>query len=267
MHQFPPVDENEDPLRLGPSTTDWTLIKSAESSTAAMEVPTKYCKTCNIWRPPRAHHCRLCDNCVETQDHHCVWLNNCIGRRNYRYFFTFVTSVTVLALYLIAASLTQILVYMTRESISFGGAIDHFRVPFAMVIYGFLGALYPAALTGYHVYLMARGETTREFLNSRKFPKKDRYRAFTQRNWAMNWVAVLCRPRPPTYYQFKGSYLDGDQRLRQPQTTGDRPLESKEGMEMHSVKPPGGRVGTFQGPVALGSANGNGGGHAAPATS
>ncbi|CAK7215440.1 Eukaryotic peptide chain release factor GTP-binding subunit [Sporothrix eucalyptigena] len=213
LHVFPPPDENDDPLRLGPPTTDWSLIKSCESSTAAMEVPVKYCRTCNIWRPPRAHHCRMCDNCVETADHHCVWLNNCVGRRNYRYFFTFVTACTVLSLYLLAASLAQVLVYRSQEGISFGAAISHFRVPFAMVIYGFLACSYPVPLMGYHLFLMARGETTREFLNSHKFPKKDRYRAYTQGSMFLNWIAVLCRPRPPTYLRFKSPHIVGDQRL------------------------------------------------------
>ncbi|TPX14474.1 uncharacterized protein E0L32_005438 [Thyridium curvatum] len=247
LHQFPPADENEDPLRLAPPTNDWVLIKSAQSSTAAMEVPTKYCKTCNIWRPPRAHHCRMCDNCIENADHHCVWLNNCMGRRNYRYFFAFVTSLFLMALYVIAACLAQILVYQNRENISFGAAIDHFRVPFALVFYCIIGLLYPAALMGYHLFLMGRGETTREFLNSHKFLKKDRYRAFSQGNWVKNWIVVLCRPRPPTYYRFKQSYTKGDQRLardRRPQ----RKVDSKEGLEMQDVKP---AQQGFQGPVAL----------------
>ncbi|KJR89755.1 palmitoyltransferase erf2 [Sporothrix schenckii 1099-18] len=218
LHLFPPPDENDDPLRLGPPTTDWALIKSSESSTAAMEVPVKYCRTCNIWRPPRAHHCRMCDNCVETADHHCVWLNNCVGRRNYRFFFTFVSSCTVLSLYLMGASLAQILVYSHREHVSFGAAIGHFRVPFAMFIYGILACSYPVPLMGYHLFLMARGETTREFLNSHKFPKKDRYRAYTQGSMFLNWIAVLCRPRPPTYMRFKSPHMEGDQRLF-PQTT------------------------------------------------
>ncbi|ETS84900.1 hypothetical protein PFICI_02925 [Pestalotiopsis fici W106-1] len=249
LHQFPPPSENEDPLRLAPPTNDWTLIKSAESSTAAMEVPTKYCKTCNLWRPPRAHHCRLCDNCVETQDHHCVWLNNCVGRRNYRYFFTFVSSGSLLALYLFGASLAQILIYAKKEDVSVGTSISHFRVPFAMVIYGIISSIYPIALMGYHIFLMARGETTREFLNSHKFLKKDRYRPFTQGSMLKNWVAVLCRPRPPTYYQFKGRFERGDQRFAVQKVQRQRMASSHgQDVEMQDVPP---SSSGFQGPVAL----------------
>ncbi|PSR74868.1 DHHC palmitoyltransferase-domain-containing protein [Coniella lustricola] len=250
LHQNPPADIDEDPLRLAPPSTDWTLIKSAESSTAAMEVPTKYCKTCQIWRPPRTHHCRMCDNCVETADHHCVWLNNCVGRRNYRYFFAFVSSATLLALYLVAASLAQILVHMNRNHMSFGRAIHDDAVPFAMVIYGFLGFLYPAALTGYHMFLMARGETTREFLNSQKFLKKDRFRTFTQPTWYKNWAVVLCRPRPPTYYHFKRRYNTGDQRLAtmriKERRRNARAEKQPEDVELHDIPQRG-----FQGPTAL----------------
>ncbi|KAI1813419.1 palmitoyltransferase ERF2 [Poronia punctata] len=245
LHQLPPMDENEDPLRLAPPTNDWTLIKTVDSSIAAMEVPTKFCRTCNIWRPPRAHHCRLCDNCIETQDHHCVWINNCVGRRNYRYFFTFVTSGTIMALYVIGASLAQIVIYSRREDVSFGQAADHFRVALALVIYGVLGFIYPVALTGYHLFLMARGETTREFINSHKLLKKDRYRAFTQASMWRNWVVVLCRPRPPTYYRFKDRYQEGDQRLgerRRLQSEGILPKRQE--YEMQVVRP-------FQGPLSL----------------
>jgi len=216
-----------------------------------MEVPVKHCRTCNIWRPPRAHHCRLCDNCVETHDHHCVWVNNCVGRRNYRYFFAFVASTTVLGLYLTGTSLAQILIWRAQRNVSFFDAIDEWRVPFALAIYGVVGLLYPAALMGYHIFLMARGETTREYINSHKFVKNERYRAFTQGSWFKNWVVVLCRPRPPTYIQFKKRYEQGDQRLGAAKRTKGK----KDGMEMemqHVTRVPNSR---FEGPSALQSQN------------
>ena len=44
----------------------------------------------NYRKPPKASHCMWCNNCVIGFDHHCNLLNNCIGKRNIRYFATFV---------------------------------------------------------------------------------------------------------------------------------------------------------------------------------
>jgi palmitoyltransferase ZDHHC9/14/18 len=226
------------------------MVKLAHSS-GAMDVPVKYCRTCNIWRPPRCYHCRVCDNCVETLDHHCVWLNNCVGRRNYRYFFSFVTFASILGFFLIGASLAHILVYQSREGISFGQAIDRWRVPFAMVIYGALAAPYPASLWGYHLFLMGRGETTREYIASHKLKKSDRHRPFTQGNFFRNWIVVLCRPRAPTYMDFKKPYTPGDQRFAFTMRKLWRDdVEAQEGMEMQQMA---GAQPSFQGPAGRGA--------------
>jgi palmitoyltransferase ZDHHC9/14/18 len=217
---------------------DWIMIRRANTDNDAMDVPVKYCKSCNIWRPPRCYHCRVCDNCVETLDHHCVWLNNCVGRRNYRYFFTFVASATILGLMLIGASLGDCLAYRTLHDVSFGAAINQRRTPFAMFIYGLLVTPYPVSLWGYHLFLMGRGETTREYLSSHKFVKTDRHRPFTQGNIFKNWITVLARPRPPTYLHFKEKYEDGDQRFGPRRGRRQAPLveEAKGGgMEMTPV--------------------------------
>ena len=58
--------------------------------------PLKYCRTCNIIRPPRSTHCHICNVCVFKFDHHCFWLGVCIGGRNYRNFICFVGSLLIL---------------------------------------------------------------------------------------------------------------------------------------------------------------------------
>jgi len=178
-----------------------------------------------------------------------VWLNNCVGRRNYRYFFSFVGSATLLGLLLIGASLGDCLSYRDQRGISFGSAVNERRTPFAMFIYGLLLTPYPASLWGYHLFLMGRGETTREYLNSHKFAKPDRHRPFTQGNILKNWMAVLGRPRPPTYLHFKQKYEEGDQRFGPRHGKRQAPLveEAKGGgMEMTPVT---GVQRAFEGPA------------------
>jgi len=64
-----------------------------------VRISLKWCRTCKIFRPPRAAHCSECNVCVERFDHHCPWMGQCIGRRNYRFFLGFVVSVCLLALF------------------------------------------------------------------------------------------------------------------------------------------------------------------------
>ena len=237
LHPLPPPD-SDDPLTLGPPTTQWTSVRAFGNKNSAMDVPTKYCKTCNVWRPPRGHHCRICDNCVETMDHHCVWLNNCVARRNYRYFFSFVTIGTALGVFLTFVSLGQCLNYATAHGLSFGESIAENRGAFSMFFYGLLISPYPLCLFGYHLFLMARGETTREYLNSHNFLRKDRYRPFDHGSWIMNVRVVLLRERPPTYLRFKDEYIEGDPRFGQRKGKREAPLSSAQqggGIEMNKL--------------------------------
>ncbi|KIM82364.1 hypothetical protein PILCRDRAFT_478089 [Piloderma croceum F 1598] len=49
----------------------------------------RFCRSCEKYKPPRAHHCKVCDRCVLRMDHHCPWINNCVGHFNYGHFIRF----------------------------------------------------------------------------------------------------------------------------------------------------------------------------------
>jgi palmitoyltransferase ZDHHC9/14/18 len=76
----------------------------------------KICDTCKIIKPLRSTHCGDCDNCVEKFDHHCPWLGNCVGKRNYRFFFSFIFLLNLLTIYLIVFSIVQISVFVQSQT-------------------------------------------------------------------------------------------------------------------------------------------------------
>ncbi|KAH8110616.1 zf-DHHC-domain-containing protein [Phellopilus nigrolimitatus] len=59
----------------------------------------RYCRMCDAYKPPRAHHCRQCRRCVLRMDHHCPWVNNCVGHFNYGHFIRFLFFVDIACSY------------------------------------------------------------------------------------------------------------------------------------------------------------------------
>ncbi|KAF9567799.1 palmitoyltransferase PFA4 [Agrocybe pediades] len=59
----------------------------------------RYCRMCENYKPPRAHHCRQCNRSVLRMDHHCPWINNCVGHFNYGHFIRFLFFVDVACSY------------------------------------------------------------------------------------------------------------------------------------------------------------------------
>ncbi len=127
-------------------------------------VPLKFCRTCRIFRPPRTAHCSECNVCVEKFDHHCPWMGQCIGRRNYRYFLRFVTSVVALSAY--TACFSALAAYRASLLALHGDFISRAlqRAPMALVMLLFtsLILLCIGPLWIYHCMLVCKNRTTSE---------------------------------------------------------------------------------------------------------
>ncbi|CAF1249596.1 unnamed protein product [Adineta steineri] len=186
-------------------------------------VQMKYCRTCKLFRPPRCSHCSICERCIDTFDHHCPWLNNCVGRRNYRYFFQFLFLLCIHMILLFTFCLyyvlhdrhhkiiTTTLISDTYDSLvpksehdiisstnlpksTFIGLSDY-RFIICIVLLILLGLLsIPiGGLTGFHMFLIARGRTTNEQVTGKYHQQGD---VFTK-GFLRNFAYLLCQPLYP----------------------------------------------------------------------
>ncbi|KAK2830059.1 hypothetical protein Q5P01_017990 [Channa striata] len=183
-------------------------------------VKLKYCFTCKMFRPPRTSHCSLCDNCVERFDHHCPWVGNCVGKRNYRFFYTFIVSLSFLTAFIFGCVTTHLalraqggkgLVFALQES---PGRYPLLTNPFTAVelVICFFSVWSILGLSGFHTYLVASNLTTNEDIKGSWSGKsgEDVTNPYSHRNIFINCCSVLCGPMPPSLIDRRG-FLPADE--------------------------------------------------------
>lgn len=171
----------------------------------AAALRTNFCKLCNIWRPSRARHCKYCDNCVDVFDHHCPvsslsnlravvpscrrtsyprasscrshfhsvtldpvqWTGTCIGVRNYPQFLAFVVCVWLSGLVFLASSVHILLSWVLLDAQTDWYLLRVIalavNLPWACLVLSLVGSL-----LAFHLYLIARGQTTNEYFRDKR---------------------------------------------------------------------------------------------------
>ncbi|XP_010552900.1 PREDICTED: probable protein S-acyltransferase 3 [Tarenaya hassleriana] len=208
--QLPTMDEDGSSDGYMTQSMEWVncktpnlmIPKTKDVLVNGYTIKLKFCETCLLYRPPRASHCSICNNCVQRFDHHCPWVGQCIAVRNYPFFICFVSSSTLLCIYVFVFSWFNLL----RQPGRLWQVLAHDMISVILIVYTFVAVWFVGGLTVFHFYLISTNQTTLENFRYRYDRRENPYK----RGLLRNLKEVLFTKIPPSQINFRAWVPDDD---------------------------------------------------------
>ncbi|KAI0043421.1 zf-DHHC-domain-containing protein [Auriscalpium vulgare] len=127
----------------------------------------RYCRRCQIVKPPRTHHCRSCGTCVLKYDHHCPWIGQCVGAHNQKFFVTFVVWTALFCIWTIGTLIGLNAHASSRPSFS----VDPQKI--VVIALSGLFALFTIVMFLTHTSLISMNQTTVENISVRSMKQRE----------------------------------------------------------------------------------------------
>ncbi|XP_030905693.1 palmitoyltransferase ZDHHC14 isoform X5 [Melopsittacus undulatus] len=141
---------------------------------------------------------------IERFDHHCPWVGNCVGKRNYRFFYMFILSLSFLTVFIFAFVITHVI--LRSQQTGFLNALKDSPASVLEAVVCFFSVWSIVGLSGFHTYLISSNQTTNEDIKGSWSNKrgKENYNPYSYGNIFTNCCAALCGPLSPSLIDRRG---------------------------------------------------------------
>ncbi|XP_027459331.1 palmitoyltransferase ZDHHC14 isoform X4 [Mirounga angustirostris] len=146
---------------------------------------------------------------IERFDHHCPWVGNCVGKRNYRFFYMFILSLSFLTVFIFAFVITHVI--LRSQQTGFLNALKDSPASVLEAVVCFFSVWSIVGLSGFHTYLISSNQTTNEDIKGSWSNKrgKENYNPYSYGNIFTNCCVALCGPISPSLIDRRG-YIQPD---------------------------------------------------------